>query len=84
MADVHGSTTERFEGLRGVLEQQLDSGVDSGVDIGASIALGGSLIIVDLDAELTVAYVMNRMEGGLVGDLRGATVAMTAAMAAAD
>jgi hypothetical protein len=30
-----------------------------------------------------VAYVMNKMESGLVGDLRGATVALTAAIAAA-
>jgi CubicO group peptidase (beta-lactamase class C family) len=39
---------------------------------------GGSLIIADLDANLVVSYVMNRMESGLVGDLRGAGVAMAA------
>jgi CubicO group peptidase (beta-lactamase class C family) len=44
---------------------------------------GGSLIIMDQDAELTVAYMMNKMESGLVGDTRGATIALTAAMAAA-
>ena len=32
---------------------------------------GGSVIVVDLDAHLTFAYMMNRMEAGLVGDLRG-------------
>ena len=32
---------------------------------------GGSVIVMDTDAELTVCYVMNRMESGLVGDLRG-------------
>ena len=32
---------------------------------------GGSVIIIDQDAELAVCYVMNRMESGLVGDLRG-------------
>lgn len=39
---------------------------------------GGSLIIVDLDARMTVAYVMNRMESGLVGDTRGSSIAMAA------
>jgi CubicO group peptidase (beta-lactamase class C family) len=37
---------------------------------------GGSLVINDLDARVTIAYVMNRMEPGLVGDLRGASIAM--------
>ena len=32
---------------------------------------GGSVIVMDTDSELTVCYVMNRMESGLVGDLRG-------------
>ena len=32
---------------------------------------GGSVIVVDLDARLTFAYMMNRMENGLVGDTRG-------------
>jgi CubicO group peptidase (beta-lactamase class C family) len=35
---------------------------------------GGSLIIMDQDAALTICYVMNRMESGLVGDLRGANI----------
>ena len=35
---------------------------------------GGSLIIVDQDAELAVCYVMNRMESGLVGDTRGTNI----------
>jgi len=44
---------------------------------------GGSLVVNDLDARLTVAYVMNRMEGGLVGDRRGASVVTAAALALA-
>lgn len=32
---------------------------------------GGSLIIVDLDNRMTISYMMNRMESGLVGDFRG-------------
>ena len=33
---------------------------------------GGSLVLCDLDARLCVAYVMNRMGEGTVGDMRGA------------
>ncbi len=29
---------------------------------------------MDQDAALTVCYVMNRMESGIVGDLRGANI----------
>ena len=32
---------------------------------------GGSLVVVDLDAHLVVAYVMNKMQQGTVGDERG-------------
>ena len=39
---------------------------------------GGSLAVIDLDARLSVAYVMNRMAGGLVGDVRGAMVVLAA------
>jgi CubicO group peptidase (beta-lactamase class C family) len=35
---------------------------------------GGSLVIIDLDARMVVAYVMNKMGEGTVGDFRGATV----------
>jgi CubicO group peptidase (beta-lactamase class C family) len=36
---------------------------------------GGSLAIIDLDARVSIAYVMNRMDPDLVGDLRGGSVA---------
>lgn len=39
---------------------------------------GGSIAVVDVDAELSVAYVMNRMADGLVGDLRGASLVLAA------
>jgi CubicO group peptidase (beta-lactamase class C family) len=39
---------------------------------------GGSLIVMDQDLALTVCYVMNKMEGGLVGDLRGANIVISA------
>ncbi len=42
---------------------------------------GGSLAIIDLDARLSFAYVMNRMAPELMGDQRGGTLAMAAYMA---
>ena len=40
---------------------------------------GGSIAIIDLDAELSVAYTMNRMADGLVsGDLRGPLLVFSA------
>ena len=44
---------------------------------------GGSIAVIDLDAELSVAYVMNKMGGGMAGDLRGGLVAFAAGAAAA-
>jgi CubicO group peptidase (beta-lactamase class C family) len=41
---------------------------------------GGSVIVMDTDAELTICYVMNRMESGLVGDLRGTNLLFAAVM----
>jgi CubicO group peptidase (beta-lactamase class C family) len=39
---------------------------------------GGSLIIMDQDADLTVCYAMNRMGDALMGDLRGLGIVMAA------
>jgi hypothetical protein len=39
---------------------------------------GGSIVINDLDHRMTITYVMNRMEGGLVGDERGSSLALDA------
>ena len=36
---------------------------------------GGSLAIIDLDAELSITYVMNKMAPDLMGDLRGGSLA---------
>lgn len=35
---------------------------------------GGSLAIIDLDERLSIAYVMNRMDGDLLGDVRGGSL----------
>lgn len=43
---------------------------------------GGSVIIMDQDARLTVAYMMNKMRGSLSADDRGTTIALTAALCA--
>ncbi len=42
---------------------------------------GGSIVINDMDARLTVAYVMNRMGEGTTGDDRGIGVALASFMA---
>lgn len=39
---------------------------------------GGSIVAVDLDTRLTVAYVMNQMEEGPLGDYRGLEILMAA------
>ena len=39
---------------------------------------GGSLALIDLDAQMTVSYVMNKMAPALLGDLRGGLIAMAA------
>jgi CubicO group peptidase (beta-lactamase class C family) len=44
---------------------------------------GGSLVLNDLDARLTVAYVMNRMEPGILSDARGGSIIMAAVLAMA-
>jgi CubicO group peptidase (beta-lactamase class C family) len=43
---------------------------------------GGSVIVMDQETQLTVCYVMNRMESGLQGDLRGFNIVLAAAAAA--
>ena len=43
---------------------------------------GGSVIMMDMDSELTISYMMNKMQAGLVGDDRGAGIALAAAAAA--
>jgi CubicO group peptidase (beta-lactamase class C family) len=45
---------------------------------------GGSLVIVDFDARMVVAYVMNKMQQGAVGDERGHALAAAAYAALAE
>ncbi len=44
---------------------------------------GGSLALTDLDNQMTVSYVMNKMAADLLGDLRSATLVMAAYQALA-
>jgi CubicO group peptidase (beta-lactamase class C family) len=39
---------------------------------------GGSIVVVDQDARMVVAYVMNRMGEGTLGDTRGAAIVLAA------
>jgi CubicO group peptidase (beta-lactamase class C family) len=42
---------------------------------------GGSVVVIDMDKHLAVAYMMNKMGDGLVGDERGAGLVLAAYMA---
>lgn len=42
---------------------------------------GGSLVVNDLDSRMTVAYVMNKMGANVLGDPRGASIVVAAALA---
>jgi hypothetical protein len=39
--------------------------------------------MMDQDTQLTICYVMNKMESGLEGDMRGANIVLAAAVAVA-
>lgn len=82
---------EQADGTDLVLRVPIRFGIGYGLP-GAALPLGkrtcfwggwgGSIVIVDLDLRLTVAYVMNRMDSGLVGDTRGLGVVQAAVLAA--
>ena len=44
---------------------------------------GGSIVLIDQDARLCISYVMNRMEPGTTGDVRGLSLVMAAYQALA-
>ena len=79
---------EQCNGIDLVLGVQLSHGIGYGLP-GEMLPLpnprtcfwggwGGSLIIVDLDARMTVSFVMNRMGEGTVGDERGLAILQAA------
>ncbi|MEU0092120.1 serine hydrolase domain-containing protein [Kribbella sp. NPDC006257] len=72
---------QQFAGVDEVLGRQLRYGMGYSLQ-GRSCSWGGwggSLVLVDLDTKLTVAYVMNQMlEEGPIGDERGLEILMAA------
>ena len=77
MADIEGTFDPRFSAM---LPNEMLA-VDPDTRACFWGGWGGSLIVNDLEHRMTVTYVMNRMESGLVGDQRGADL-LTAAIAA--
>lgn len=77
-------------GVDGVLDFDVTFGLgygltSSAIPIGPRACywggFGGSIVFIDQSLELTVAYAMNKMNFGLVGDTRGATFALAAVLA---
>ncbi|WP_233223833.1 serine hydrolase [Amycolatopsis sp. CA-128772] len=71
---------EQYHGLDYALGVSMRYGLGYGVSGRTCFwgGMGGSLVFNDLDAGLTVAYVMNRMKDAIVGDGRGMTMVMAA------
>ncbi|MFC4535773.1 serine hydrolase domain-containing protein [Sphaerisporangium dianthi] len=77
---------EQFSGTDSLLGAPMRYGMGYGLDGGQFPnprtcfwgGWGGSLVINDLDARLTVAYMMNRMLSGTLGDTRGLGIATAA------
>jgi len=81
--------TEQFSGVDAVLGMDMRLGTGFGL-MNETIPLspnprscfwggwGGSLAVIDVDLGLSFAYVMNRMAGELIGDMRGGVLAVTA------
>ena len=65
MADIHGIVAPGFEAVR-----------DPRTCFWGG--WGGSLAIIDVDAQMSFSYVMNKMGEGTAGDLRGASLLMAA------
>ena len=84
-AGVRRALEEQTDGIDQVLMVRLRHGLGFGFQLGESFntapgqmfwgGWGGSLAAIDLDARLSVAYVMNRMDSDLMGDMRGRRIA---------
>ncbi|MCY4665181.1 MAG: serine hydrolase [Acidimicrobiaceae bacterium] len=80
-AGVRRALEEQTDGPDQVLMVRMRHGLGFGFQLGESFTTepgqmfwggwGGSLATIDLDARLSVAYVMNRMDSDLMGDIRG-------------
>ena len=84
-AGVRRALEEQTDGIDQVLMVRLHHGLGFGFQLGETFTTepgqmfwggwGGSLAAIDLDARLSVAYVMNRMDADLMGDMRGRRIA---------
>ncbi len=80
-ATARRALEEQVDGIDQVLMVRLRHGLGFGLQLGEMFTTepgqmfwggwGGSLAAVDLDNRLSVAYVMNRMDADLMGDVRG-------------
>ena len=84
-AGVRRALEEQTDGIDQVLLVRLRHGLGFGLQLGEQFVTepdqmfwggwGGSLAAVDLNARMSVAYVMNRMNADLMGDIRGRRIA---------
>ena len=80
-AGARRALEEQTDGIDQVLMVRLRHGLGFGLQLGEAFTTepgqmfwggwGGSLAAVDLNARMSVAYVMNRMDADLMGDIRG-------------
>ena len=80
-AGARRALEEQVDGIDQVLMVRMRHGLGFGLQLGEMFTTepgqmfwggwGGSLSAVDLDNRLSVAYVMNRMDSDLMGDVRG-------------
>ncbi len=86
-AGVRRALEEQTDGPDQVLMVQMRHGLGFGLQLGEITiepgqmfwgGWGGSLAVVDFDNRMSVAYVMNRMDADLMGDLRGRRIAEAA------
>ena len=83
-AGTRRALEEQTDGIDQVLMQRMRHGLGFGLQLGDVDTgpgqmfwggWGGSLAAIDLDARMSVAYVMNRMDADLTGDPRGNRIA---------
>ena len=86
-AGVRRALEEQTDGIDQVLMVRLRHGLGFGLQMGEMDTgpgqmfwggWGGSLAAVDLNARVSIAYVMNRMDADLMGDPRGRRIVDTA------
>ena len=87
-AGVRRALEEQTDGPDQVLMVRLRHGLGFGLQLGESFntepgqmfwgGWGGSLSAIDLNARMSIAYVMNRMDSDLMGDIRGRRIAEAA------